>query len=134
MLPKTNADLVVPFAIGIADDLMLRLPEERWPDLRCRLQRHCNSRPISSASPPTAPGGMTSKKTQSWRKATSTGSPPPSDCSRSPSTILRAATSFAWLISGAASAPPFADPLWSPSLTSGRVGQGGRPILSLKQW
>jgi hypothetical protein len=45
VLPRTGADLMLPFALGISDDLMLRLPEERWPALRRSLKHHCGARP-----------------------------------------------------------------------------------------
>ena len=44
MLPRTTQDPVLPFAIGIYEDLALQLPEEHWPQLQEALGRHCRSR------------------------------------------------------------------------------------------
>jgi sRNA-binding protein len=44
LLPRTTQDAVMPFAIGVYEDLALRLPEEHWPALQEALGRHCRSR------------------------------------------------------------------------------------------
>jgi sRNA-binding protein len=49
VLPRTHDDPILPFAIGIVDDLLLRLPEPHWPAAREALRKHCGSRPYLQA-------------------------------------------------------------------------------------
>jgi hypothetical protein len=136
VLPRTSADPMLPFAIGLADDLILRLPEERWPIFTRRLNHHCGSRPYLTAL----------ARDDAWRHDVD-GNPvmAVSDVDR----LAAAIRLFEIAIrKGSANVEAQAQPLVeraktvmareaasgeTPVAPTGRVGQGGRPILSLKQ-
>jgi hypothetical protein len=135
VLPRTSADPMLPFAIGLADDLLLRLPEERWPIFKRRLNHHCGSRPY-----------LTTLANDDARRHDVDGNPvmAVSDLDRLTAAIrLLEIAVRKGSANVEAQAPPLIEQakavmraiasVKAPAESTGRVGQGGRPILSLKQ-
>jgi sRNA-binding protein len=132
VLPRTSADPVAPFAIGLADDLLLRLPEERWPTLRHRLKWYCSSRLYLTALAGDA----------GWRHDVDGNRVAPvGDVDRLAAAIRLLEITIR---KGSANVKAEAAPLVEQAkmvvreranakAPAGRVDQGGRPILSRKQ-